>query len=388
MAALASGSALAADPVRIGEINSYGAIPAFTVPYRNGWQLAVDEINRNGGVLGGRPLEILSRDDGGKSALAVSEAAELAGHDGAVILMGSYLSQIGLALADFAKQQKLVFLATQPLTDDLIWGHANRYTFRLRSSTHMQAAMLAERAAKLPAKRWVTVAPDYEFGRSVVADFEKLLKARRPDVVFAFEQWQPLGALDAGAVVQSLEQAKPEAIFNATFGSDLGKLIREGGAHGLFTRRAVVSVMTGEPEILDVLADEVPEGWIVTGYPWYDIKDSEHRKFVDAYVTAYDEDPRMASLIGYEAIKALAAALNKAGSTDTDKLIAALEDMTFPSPMGPLSFRRIDHQATLGSWVGKTALRDGGGVMVDWNYADGAKYQPPADDVVQLRSRK
>lgn len=386
MTGLALGPASAADSIRIGEINSYSAIPAFTEPYRNGWQLAVDEINRNGGILGGRKLEILSRDDGGKSAQAVAIATELTSRDGAVLVIGSVLTHVGLALADFAKQKKVIFLATETLSDDLVWAQGNRYTFRLRPGTYMQSAMLAERAAKLPAKRWVTVAPDYEFGRSFVANFETLLKAKRPDVIFVSEQWPPLGALDPDSTIQALEQTKPDAIFNATFGSDLGKLVHEGNARGLFKKRSVVSVLTGEPEFLDVLADEAPEGWIVTGYPWYDIKDPDHRKFVDAYMAAYNEDPRMAALIGYEAIKAVAAALEKAGGTETDKLIAAFEDLSFPSPIGPLSFRRIDHQATLGSWVGKTGLRDGAGVMVDWTYADGAKYQPSAEDVRKWRT--
>jgi branched-chain amino acid transport system substrate-binding protein len=148
----------------------------------------------------------------------------------------------------------------------------------------------------------------------------------------------------------------------------------------------VVSVLTGEPEFLDVLADEAPEGWIVTGYPWYDIKGIDHKKFVEAYMAAYNEDPRMAALIGYEAVKAVAAALERAGDTETEKLIAAFENMSFSSPVGPLSFRRIDHQATMGSWVGKTGLRDGAGVMDDWAYADGAKYLPPVEEVQKRRS--
>ncbi len=385
LASLLQGAVWAAEPIKIGEINSYSAIPAFTIPYRNGWQLAIDEINRDGGVLGGRKLEMLSRDDGGKSPQAVAAAAELTGRDGAVLLIGSFLSHIGLALADFARQKKVVFLATQALSDDLVWTHGNRYTFRLRAGSYMQAAMLAERAAKLPAKRWVTVAPDYEFGRSFVADFETLLKARRPDVIFVYERWPALGALDPVSTVQALEQASPDAIFNATFGSDLGKLVHEGNARGLFKKRSVVSALTGEPEFLDVLADEAPEGWLVTGYPWYDIKDDDHRKFVEAYMAAYNEDPRMAALIGFTAVKAVAAALEKAGGTDPDKLVAAFEDLNFPSPAGPLSFRRIDHQATLGSWVGRTELRDGAGVMVDWTYADGAKYQPSAEEIRKWR---
>jgi branched-chain amino acid transport system substrate-binding protein len=93
----------------------------------------------------------------------------------------------------------------------------------------------------------------------------------------------------------------------------------------------------------------------------------------------------MAALLGYETVKAVAAALEKAGGTDTDRLIAAFEDMSFPSPVGPLSFRRIDHQATMGSWVGKTSLKDGAGVMIDWTYADGAKYQPSLEEVQNWR---
>ena len=385
---LATGAALAAEPVKIGEINSYTAIPAFTIPYRNGWQLAVDEVNKAGGVLGGRKLEVVSRDDGGKPADAVTAANELVSRDGVAMLTGTFLSHVGLAVSDFAKQKKVVFLAAEPLTDALVWSQGNRYTFRLRPSSYMQAAILVEQAAKLPAKRWATVAPNYEYGQSFVTNFKTLLKAKRPDVEFVAEQWPALGKLDAGPTVQALEQAKPDAIFNATFASDLAKLVREGNTRGLFKKRTVVSALTGEPEYLDVLADEAPDGWIVTGYPWYDIKTPEHRKFVEAYMAAYGEDPRMGALVGYNAIKAIAAALDKAGSTDANALIAAFEGLNFQTPIGPLAFRAADHQSTMGAWVGKTALRDGAGVMVDWAYADGAKYLPSADDAKKRRPQE
>jgi branched-chain amino acid transport system substrate-binding protein len=376
--------AVAAEPVKIGEINSYTAIPAFTIPYRNGWQLAVEEINKAGGVMGGRKLEVLSRDDGGRPGEAVTAANDLIGQ-GAVMVTGTLLSHVALAVSDLAKQKKLVFLATEPMSDALVWSQGNRYTFRLRTSAHMHCAMLAEQAAKLPARRWATVGPNYEFGQSFTADFKKLLKARRPDVQFVAELWQPLGKLDAAATVQALEQAKPEAIFNTSFAGDLAKLVREGKAQGLFKGRAVISALTGEPEYLDVLADEAPEGWIVTGYPWDDIKTPEHRKFVDAYMAAYGEDPRMGALIGYDAMKAIAAALDKANSTDSAKLAAAFEGLTFATPAGPVTFRAVDHQATMGTWIGKTALKDGSGVMTDWTYLDGAKYLPPAEEARKLR---
>ena len=153
------------------------------------------------------------------------------------------------------------------LTDALIWEQGSRFTFRLRPSTYTQAAILAKEAAKFPARRWATVAPNYEFGQAAVANFKAELKRLRPDVEFVSEQWPPLNKIDAGAVIQAMNANQPEAIFNATFGSDLAKLVREGATRNAFAGRSVVSILTGEPKYLAPLKDEAPEGWLVTGYP-------------------------------------------------------------------------------------------------------------------------
>lgn len=378
-------AALAVEPVKIGEINSYTAIPAFTVPYRQGWQLAAEEINARGGVLGGRPLVVVSRDDNGKPGDAVTAANDLISREGVALLAGTFLSNVGLAVADFARQKKVVFVAAEPLTDALTWSQGNRWTFRLRPSTYVQAAMLVEQAATLPARRWAIVAPNYEYGQSAVESFKALLKARRPDVEFVAEQWPALHKLDAGATVQALAQANPDAIFNVTFATDLAKFVREGQTRGLFTNRPVVSLLTGEPEYLDVLGAEAPEGWIVTGYPWYALTDPAHQAFVAAYQKKFGEPPRMGSLVGYNTFLAIAAALDKAGSTDPDRLIAALEGLSFASPSGAVTFRATDHQSTMGAWVGRTAVKDGKPVMVDWTYVDGAAVLPDAQAVKALR---
>jgi branched-chain amino acid transport system substrate-binding protein len=168
-----AGSALAQDEIKIGEINSYSALPSFTIPYRNGWQLALDEVNAAGGV-NGKKLVVISKDDSGKPAEAVTAANELVSSEKVVMLTGTFFSHIGLAVSDFAKQKKIFFLAAEPLSDAVTLEKGNRYTFRLRPSNYMQASMLAEEAAKLPAKRWATVAPNYEYGQSAVAVFKKV----------------------------------------------------------------------------------------------------------------------------------------------------------------------------------------------------------------------
>jgi branched-chain amino acid transport system substrate-binding protein len=380
----AAGTARAEDMIKIGEINSYSGLPAFTEPYRKGWQLALEEINAAGGV-NGKTLVIVSKDDGGKPADAITAANELVSNEGVAMLMGTFFSHIGLAVSDFANQKKIFFLAAEPLTDAITWSKGNRYTFRLRPSNYMQAAMLAEEAAKLPAKRWATIAPNYEYGQSAVAVFKKLLSEKRPDIEWVGEQWPPQGKIDAGAVAQAVASTNPEAILNVTFGADLVKLVREGNTRGLFKDRSVVSFLTGEPEYLDPLKEESPEGWIVTGYPWYGVATSEHDAFLKAYQAKFSDYPRLGSVVGYTTMKAAAAILAKAGSTETEKLIGAAEGAEVDTPFGKATFRAIDHQSTLGAFVGKTAVKDGKGVMVDFVYRDGAKYLPSDDEVKKLR---
>ncbi|RYF81940.1 MAG: ABC transporter substrate-binding protein [Comamonadaceae bacterium] len=373
--------------IKIGEINSYKAQPAFLEPYKKGMELAVEEINAKGGI-NGRKVELISRDDNGNPGDTVRMAEELVSREKVDILTGAFLSNTGLALADFAKQKKFFYLAGEPLTDKMTWQGGNRYTFRLRPGTYMQAAMLVPEAVKLNKKRWAIVYPNYEYGQSATAAFKQLLKAAQPDVEFVAEQATPLGKVDAGSVVQALADSKPDAILNVLFAADLSKFVREGNTRGLFKDRTVVSMLTGEPEYLDPLKDEAPDGWIVTGYPWYSIKTPEHDAWVKAYQAKFKDYPRLGSVVGYSMIHSAAAGIAKAGTTDTEKLITAFRGLELMSPFGKISYRAEDHQATMGAYVGRTKNEGGKGIMVDYVYRDGAdaRFQPTADAVKKARS--
>ena len=385
MAASVMGTAAqAADTIKIGDINSYKRLPGHTIPYRNGAVLAVETINAKGGVLG-KELEMISRDDQGKPGESIRIAEELFTSDEVVMITGSLFSHVGLALASYAGQKKRLYLAAEPLADALVWGKGNRYTFRLRPSTHMQASMLAEIAAENPAKRWATIAPNYAYGKDAVAAFKKALMEKRPDVEFVTEQWPGLFKIDAGAEVQALEASKPDAIYNVTFGADLAKFVREGSLRELFKDRMVLGLLTGEPEYLDPLKDEAPEGWVVTGYPWYAIEEPAHKAFVEAYQARWDDYPRIGSLVGYNTILSIAAAIEKAGSTETEALVEAMKGLTLDTPSGEITYRAIDHQSTMGAWVGTTTVKDGQGLMIDWAYKEGANYLPSDEEVRKLR---
>ncbi|HLX80179.1 MAG TPA: ABC transporter substrate-binding protein [Burkholderiales bacterium] len=382
-ALLVSSSAFSQD-IKLGELNSYKVFPAFLEPYKKGMELAIEEINGSGGVLG-RKLELITRDDGGNPGDAVRVAEELISRDKVNVLMGTFASNVGLAVSNLAAQRKVLFIASEPLTDKIVWENGNRYTFRLRPSTYMQTAMLIPEAVKLKKKRWAIVYPNYEYGQSATASFKKLLKAAQPDAEFVAEQAPPLGKIDGGAVVQALIDARPDAIFSSLFGADLQKFVREGNTRGLFRNTPVFNLIAGEPEYLDTLKDETPDGWWVTGYPWSAISTPEHRKFRDAYQKRWKDYPREGSVVGYVSVYTVANALRKAGSTDTEKLVEAMKGLEMGTPFGPIVWRPLDHQSTMGAYVGQLARKDGQGVMVNWRFADGANFLPSFEEVKALR---
>ncbi|HEY1461752.1 MAG TPA: ABC transporter substrate-binding protein [Casimicrobiaceae bacterium] len=370
--------AASAQPIKLGELNSYKTFPAFLDAYRKGMELAVEEINRGGGLLG-RPVELVVRDDTGAPGDAVRVAEELVSREKVALIMGTFSSAVGLAVADFARQRKVLFLASEPLTDKIVWENGNHYTFRLRPSTYMQTAMLVPDAARLQKRRWAIVYPDYEYGKSATAAFKQQMIALQPTGIEFVEFAVPLGKIDAGPVVQAMADAKPDAIFSSLFATDLAKFVREGELRGLFRNVPVFNLLGGEPEYLDPLKDEAPVGWYVTGYPWSGISTPEHKRFIDAYQAKYNDYPRQGSVVGYSVVMSAAAAIRKARSTDTEKMIAALTGLAVDTPFGSIVYRAIDHQSTMGAYVGRLAVKDGKGVMVDWKYADGKSYLPSDD---------
>ena len=374
------------EPIRIGELNSYARMAAFAVPYRNAMQMAQDEINAAGGVMGGRPVEFIFRDDGASPSDAARVAEDLLTRENVAFIAGTFLSNVGLAVADVAARRQRLFLATEPLTDALTMHQGNPYTFRVRPSTFMQTRMLAEAVRGRPVRRWAIVAPNYEYGQSAAAAFKRLIVEAIPGAEIVAEQYPALGRPDAGPTVGALSRARPDGIFNVLFGADLIPFVREGQIRGLFENRTVVSLLTGEPEYLLPLGAEAPTGWIVTGYPVEQITTPPaHRAFFDAYRARFSDIPRLGSLLGYVTAQMVKAMFDRARSTDTDAMMAALRGLVTETIAGPVTMRAIDQQSTLGAWVGETAVEGGRGVMRNWRYEDGADHMFPEAEVRAAR---
>jgi branched-chain amino acid transport system substrate-binding protein len=388
LAVVAPGPALAQGPIRIGEINSFSGIGApFTGPYRSAVEMAVEEVNAKGGVLG-RKVEVVFRDDKGQPAEAVKHAQELVASEKVALISGTFLSNVGLAVSDWAKQNKTLFVAAEPLTEAITWSKGHDHVFRVRPNTYQQGRMLAEKAGKLPHTRWATIGPNYEYGKRAWETFRDRLKELKPDVQVVGEQWPALGKIDASAEVGAVLARNPEALYVSLFGSDWLAFVREAQKRGLFQKTFVVGILLGEPEYIDPLKTEAPEGMLVTGYPWYDVARPAHRDFVARFTKRTDKNPVLGSLVGYVTYLSIFEAIRKAGSTDTEKMVAAFRGLTVETPIGPISYRAADGQSTMGAWVGTTRVdaRRGVGVMVNHEYVPGDAVLPSPDEVRKLRS--
>ncbi|GIX47236.1 MAG: twin-arginine translocation pathway signal protein [Candidatus Tectimicrobiota bacterium] len=382
-------SAVLAQPIRIGEINSYSGVgAAFTKPYRDAVELAQEEINAAGGVLG-RPLEILFRDDKLRPDEAVKHAQELVFQQRVHFLMGTFSSAVGLAVSEFARRHRVLFLAAEPLTEALTWQKGHRYVFRVRPNTWVQGRILAERAARLPYTTYAVIGPDYEYGHKAWEGFWQRLQALKPGVRLVSASWPKLGAGEFSAHITKIVQAQPEAVYTSLFGSDWIAFVKQATPFGLFAKHFFIGILLGEPEYIDPLGPDAPEGMLVTGYPWYAIDTPAHRAFVEAYQRKTGTHPFLGSLVGYITLHSLARAIAAAGTLDTERVIDAFEGLTVPTPIGPVTYRDFDHQSTMGAWVGTSRYDPTRGVaiMVDWTYVPGEQVLPSREEVARLRGQ-
>ena len=181
--------------------------------------------------------------------------------------------------------------------------------------------------------KWATIGPNYEYGKRAWETFRDRLKELKPDVQIVGEHWPTLGKIEPGPFVTAILNQNPDALYVSLFGSDWLAFVREAQKRGLFQKTFVVGILLGEPEYIDPLKLEAPEGMLVTGYPWYDVEAARAqgvRRALQQEVTT--STPVLGSLVGYITYLSIFEAIRKAGGTDTDKLVAAFEGLKVETP--------------------------------------------------------
>lgn len=350
--------AQAQQPIRLGGIFIMsGAASVYGKFAQQGIQLAVDEINAEGGVLG-RKLEFRVEDSQGKADVAIQVARKLVFQDRVDALLGLDSSGVATGLVPVMPELRRPLIITHAATPDATGKLCNRYTFRISVNVNQNMMAAAHVAADSGAKRWTTIGPDYAFGHQSWEYFSKYLKEMKPDVELMKETAFPrFGNEDFTPFINSVMAAKPDGVLISVWGGDLVNFVRQARNLGFFDRDMQVLMTVGAAtEVLSALGEDMPEGvWLGTRY-WFDAHDnSVNQAFVKAYMERYKTPPSYNAEGAYAAVYAYKAAMEKAGSADPEKVTEALSDLSFQAPNGEISFRTGDHQAVVGPTWGKAA---------------------------------
>ena len=351
--------AFAADTIKVGMpmvLSGGGAL--FGKPTAQGGELYVKQINDAGGVLG-KKIELIVRDCGNSQEEAVRTAQEMILKQNIQFMVGGFTATQGLALSELAKQEKILYIApiskAKELTDA---AHLHPYVFRGYCSTEVEGktgAQAAKKWAKTPIKRVATISPDYAYGQETTAAFIDQIKKELPGVEIVHQGWPKLGESDYAPYITALVASKPDTIFTALWGGHFVTFGKQAAPFGVFKNSLIIAAGEGgSPETGRSLMDELPDGMISDSYDQHYYPDTpEHKAYFKALedFTGEKNGSSFASG-GYIAMQFLVEAIKKAGTTDTDKVIKALEGIEINSPIGKLSMRAKDHQSTRGPFWG------------------------------------
>jgi branched-chain amino acid transport system substrate-binding protein len=346
-------AARAADPIRIGfPIPLSGPTAVYGEPVLKGAEMAVAEINAKGGVLG-RKLELLSRDSKASADEAVRLARELIIKDNVDFLAGTLTSAEAPAVSTVAKENKIVFVAPTSKSTILTDAkHIHPYIFRVSSNTDVEGLAGATLMARWKdVKTVATIAPDYAYGRDSIAAFIDALKKLRPDIQIVDSQWPKLGEPDFTAFITAQMSKKPDAVYCSLFAGDFVTFAKQATPRGYFKaidNRLIDGGEIGTPDEAQALGNDYPYGVIGDAYDpvvWGNNEPPEHKKFIEdlksftkaKYASGW-------SVVGYQAIYALAGGINKAGNTKSGDVSKAMEGMSFDTPVGKRTFSIKSHE--------------------------------------------
>ncbi|MEW6047049.1 MAG: ABC transporter substrate-binding protein [Bacillota bacterium] len=347
----ARGAARVKDPIKIGaQTVLSGPLGGYGRYFQMGVNIAIDEINSGGGVLGSR-LEVEYRDEQLRAATAVANARYFVDVYGADFMIGIDSSSSALAVGEIMPQlgKPLIVThgATHRLTEELVYQRGIRNIFRIVVPVYQDGIAGALVGKDLNVRRWAGINPDYEYGYVSWELFKTVLRKHRPDVEFVAEAWAPFGTTDFSAHISKVMAANPEGIFSVEWGGEAVTLIRQAIQFGVFDRvREWMTGMGAAMDVLEGLGDEYPEGLWASGRYWFQYPDNEtNRSFVQRFYRRWGKYPHYVSEAGYSAVYTIKAAVEKTGSLATEDFIRAVEGLELETPAGRRFFRKEDHQA-------------------------------------------
>ena len=340
-----SSLALAADgPIKIGVVTPLsGTYTPIGQQVKMGLELATKEVNAAGGIMG-RKVELIFEDEEANPAVATQKAEKLFQVSNVDFLTGTVNSGSTLAVGQLAERNNKLIATTVSFADSITGDKCSPNVFRVNARAGMQSAALAAWLAKeKPNASVFFIGPDYEMGRSTVAAFKKAAEEKGAKSVG--EIFAPLDNKDYSPYFGQVRAAKPNVIYTSVAGNDTVRLLTQMSEYGVNKGVTLVGAAGTVTSQNMTAIGTAAEGY-VTGVG-YSIKAETpaNKKFVAAFQSEFKTQPDLYGTDSYGLIYFYKAAVEKAKSTETDKVRAAMNDLEWATPQGMKKMRGADHQA-------------------------------------------
>lgn len=344
---LALGTAFAAGkPIKLGVLFVMsGPMGGYGKHGNQAVQLAVDEINAKGGILG-------------RKVVAIFEDAKLDAETGARItkkyivedkvdfIIGPTSSGAAITVSKIATENKKILILTQAAANSMTDAQFSRYQFSVLSNAMMYSRSGAYYMASKPYKRWMCIGPNYNYGHESWAAFRDKLKELKPDIEIVGELWPKLMESDYTPFIKKIVEAKPDAVWSPLWGMDAVNFIKQALPFKLFDNIKFAFPDGAALETLMPLGKDIPEGTFVAARYFFLTPDTEkNRNFVKTYYERFKEYPDYMAEETYAGVYFIKAAIERAGSINTEKIIKAVErePLTWETPEGWKIMRKEDH---------------------------------------------
>jgi branched-chain amino acid transport system substrate-binding protein len=387
-------AAAQARPIKIGGIGSLtGVVSVWGQALREGAELAVEEINADGGILG-RKVDLVLEDDESKVDVGTRKARKLALEDQVDMMFGINHSGVLLSVAGLLPTLKKVLIASCATSTEATTQRFNEYLFRVHTNADQEGASGALYAVKLPHRRWSVIAPNYAYGFETWGAFISNLKRLNPDIeIMNVQAWPAFGAPDYSSHITRLLAARPDAVLSAMWGGDAVNLVRQLQRFRFLDQVAFFTPAALAMDVFYALGPSLPENlhtnahayWFETPQPG---REEANQSFIERYRKRHNVYPHSTAHGTYTALKTYKKAAEKAGSTDTADVIAALEGIEVEMPAFKAYIRKEDHQIVQNIAWGRTAAADELPFkrrLTDFQWTDGEKATPSVDEILARR---
>ncbi len=355
---LAGSGSYAAETYNLGVALGFtGTGTLYSKDQLEGIQLAVDEINAKGGFLKKNPVKIFQQDTQTKPDVGVRAVKDLILRDKVRAVINDYSSAVAVAVKPICREYKVLHIAAISNSENITKINYSPYTFQVVPNSYMQAKAASSAVAKMAkAKNWkeyVTLASDYEWGRSTQEEVVADLKKVAPFLSVKKEFWPRLGETQFASFITSIMSMKPDFVYACLASKDNVTFTEQAKPYGFFDKVPYVGSMQSVTELI-AEAKTMPRNLVaISRAPFFAHLDIPMMaNFVKAYQAKYKKYPSDWAVMGYDAVYALKQGVEKAGTMDTEKVKDAMKGLTVDITRGKLQFRPIDNQLRCSSYVG------------------------------------